>query len=127
MDVESFENVCEGLSRRRQKLRPAEGQHFPDGRASSRYEFVHALYREVLYRRQPPGRRAKLHLQVAERLETLYAERLSEIAAELAHHFEEGGDPLLATKYRRVLADSAGRRFEPRQAQEISPCVLSRL
>lgn len=67
MDMESCENSCEELSRRRQKVHSADPQHFPDGIASSRYEFVHALYREVLYQRQSPGRRAKLHLRVAER------------------------------------------------------------
>jgi len=118
MDVESFENVCDGLSRRRQKVRSADPQHFPDGTDSSRYEFVHALYREELYRRQLPGRRAKLHLQVAERLEALYAERLSEAAAELAHHFEQGGDRLRAAGYRRLVPDSDGPRFEPRQAAD---------
>ena len=104
MDVESFENVCEGLSRRRQQVRAADPKQFPGGTASSRYEFVHALYREVLYRRFSPGRRAKLHLLIAERLEALSAPRLSEAAAELAHHFEQGGDALRATKYRRLGA-----------------------
>jgi len=62
------------------------------------------LYREVLYRRQSPGRSAKLHLQVGERLESLYAERLSAAAAKLAHHFDQGGDALRATKYRQLAA-----------------------
>ena len=116
MDVESFENVCEGLSRRRQKVRSAEPQQFPDGTASSRYEFVHALYREVLYRRQSPGRRAKLHLLVAERLETLYAQRLSEAAAELSHHFEQAGDLLRATKYKSLAAAKIGSGYSTRMA-----------
>jgi len=116
MSVESFEVLCDGLSRRRQKLRSADPAHFPDGTTSSCYAFVHALYREVLYRRQSPARRAKLHLLVAGRLETIYADRLSERAAELAHHFEQGGDPLRAIKYRQLAGDSAGRRFVPWQA-----------
>ncbi len=104
MDVECFENVCDGLSRRRQKVRSAEPRQFSDGTASSRYEFVHALYREVLYWRLSSGCRAKLHLLIAERLETLSGPRLSEAAAELAHHFEQGGDPLRATEYRHLGA-----------------------
>ena len=39
---------------------------FPDGTISQCYEFVHALYREVFYRRQPPGQRAKLQLRIGE-------------------------------------------------------------
>jgi len=104
MDVEEFENVCEGLARRHYIVRSAGSHEFPDGTISDRYEFVHALYREVLYRQQSPGRRAKLHLQVGERIEAVYAEWLSEAAAELAHHFEQGGDALRALKYRRLAA-----------------------
>ncbi len=34
-----------------------------DGTAFERYEFVHAMYRDVTYRRQSPGHRAMLHLK----------------------------------------------------------------
>jgi len=118
MDVEEFENLCEGLSRRHYIVRSADRHEFPDRSASGRYEFVHALYREVLYRRQSPGHRAKLHLLVAGRLETLYAQRLSEAAPELAHHFEQGGDLVRAAKYRQLPADSAWRRFAPWQSAD---------
>ena len=119
MDVEEFENLCEGLARRHYIVRSADSKKFSDRSASERYEFVHALYREVLYRRQSPGRRTKLHLQVAERIEALYSERLSEAAAKLAYHFEQGSDPLRAAKYRQLAADTVGRRFEPGRAAEI--------
>jgi predicted ATPase len=78
MDVNSFQNLCEGLSRRHQIVRSADVQEFRDGTVFNRYEFVHALYRDVLYQSQPPARRAKMHLVVGERLEALYVERLSE-------------------------------------------------
>ncbi len=116
MDVESFENVCDGLSRRRQKVRSADPKQFPDGTVSSRYEFDHALYREVLYRRLSPGRRTKLHLLIAERLEALSAPRLSEAAAELAHHFEEAGDLLRATRYKSLAAAKIGSSYSTRMA-----------
>jgi predicted ATPase/DNA-binding winged helix-turn-helix (wHTH) protein len=119
MDAESFENLCEGLSRRHQIVRSADSQEFPDGTTSARYEFVHALYREVLYHRLSPGRRAKIHLHVGERLEALYAPRLGGAAPELAQHFERGGDWVRAIKYLQLAADTAGRRFEPRQAADI--------
>jgi len=99
MDVQEFETLCEGLSRRRHILRSAGPQELPKGGASERYQFVHALYREVLYRRQSPGNRAKLHLQAAERLEELFEHRPCEVATELAHHFEKGGDARRARKY----------------------------
>src|SRR5271165_1131419 len=88
MDVEQFEQVCGELSRRHCIVRTADRKEFPNATFSECYEFVHALYREVLYRRQSPGRRTKLHLLVAARLQTLYAEPLSEADTDLAHHFQ---------------------------------------
>ena len=119
IDEEKFEDLCEGLARRHQIVRSAGAQEFPDGTTSASYEFVHSLYREVLYNRQPHSRRAKLHLRVAERLEALYALRPGEAAAELAQHFEKGGDWLRAIRYLQHAADTAGRRYEPRQAGDI--------
>ena len=119
IDVESFEQLCEGLSRRHQIVRSSDPQEFPEGTASERYEFIHALYRDVLYRRQSPSRRAKLHRDVGERLEALYGQRSSEVALELAHHFEQGRDWPRAIKYLQLAADTAGRRFEPQRALEI--------
>ncbi|HTR37560.1 MAG TPA: AAA family ATPase [Bryobacteraceae bacterium] len=107
MDVEHFESLCEGLARRHYIVRSADVLNAPDASDSERYEFVHALYREVLYRRQSPGHRAKLHRQVAGRLETIHAQGLSDAAAELAHHFDRAGDALRATEYRRLAAAKA--------------------
>ena len=57
-DQEKFENLCEELSRRQHLVRRTGSQQFPDGSISQCYEFAHALYREVFYRRQASGRRA---------------------------------------------------------------------
>ena len=107
MDVVNFENLCEGLARRHYIVRSAGSKELPDATLSPRYEFVHGLYREVLCRRQSPGRRAKLHVKIGERLEVLYAQQLGEVAPELAHHFEQGGDSARAASYRQ-LATSPG-------------------
>jgi len=107
MDVEHFETLCGGLARRHYIVRSADPLELPGVSTSECYQFVHALYREVVYRRQSPGHRAKLHRQVAGQLETVYAHRLSEAAAELAHHFDQAGDPLRATEYRRLAAGMA--------------------
>jgi predicted ATPase len=79
------------------------------------YEFAHSLYREVCYSQIAPGRRAKLHRRLGEWIEEHF-EPLKEAATPLAHHFEQGGDWLRAIKYLQLAADTAGRRFEPRQA-----------
>ena len=119
LDEEKFEELCDDLSRRYHMVRWAGSRQFPDETVFVRYEFTHALYREVFYRRQTPGRRAKLHLRIGERLEQLFSKHESEVAAELAGHFEQGGDWLRAIKYLRLAADTAGRRFEPRQSTAI--------
>jgi hypothetical protein len=66
IDQEKFEDLCEELSRRQHMVRQAGSHRFPDGTISQCYEFAHALYREVFYRRQAPGRRAKLQLSIGE-------------------------------------------------------------
>jgi predicted ATPase len=70
--MEAFEDLCQELARRYHIVHSAGSQQFPEGNVCSRYEFVHALYREVLYRRQAPRRRTRLHRRIAERLETLF-------------------------------------------------------
>ncbi|MDB6106969.1 MAG: transcriptional regulator, putative ATPase, winged helix family [Gammaproteobacteria bacterium] len=113
VDPQTFEDLCEGLSRQHQIVRWVATQHFPDGTVSERYEFVHALYRQVLYNRQAPGRRARLHRRIGERLEALYSQRLDEIVAILAHHFESAADWSRTIQYLRLAADTAVRRYAP--------------
>jgi len=115
-DQDRFEEVCERLSQRTRLLRRVSSEEFSDGTGSPAYEFTHVLYREVLYRRIPQGRRARLHRQVAEWSEARLSGRLSDVAAFLAHHFEHGLDWPRAVGYLRIAADTAGRRYAPREA-----------
>jgi DNA-binding winged helix-turn-helix (wHTH) protein len=119
LDPGDFEDLCDRLSRRQQIVRPVGSQQFPNGSTSARYEFVHALYREVMYGRLAPGRRARLHACIGERLQSLYGDALGEIASELAHHFEEGLDWARAVNYLQLAADTAGRRYALREATAI--------
>jgi predicted ATPase len=113
---EDFEALCETLAQRQHIVRVASAQHFPDGHVSQRYEFVHALYRKVCYGRQAPGHRATLHRRIGERVEVLFAAHLSDVASELAHHFEAGTEWTRAVMYLRLVADTAGRRYAHREA-----------
>ena len=119
IEVEKFESLCEGLSRRHRMVRAADIVEFPGGTVSERYEFVHPMFREVLYQRQSAGRRAKLHRLIGEQLEALYTPNIDEAASELAHHSEQGRDWLRAIKYLQLAADAAARRFGPVQAARI--------
>ena len=64
----------------------------------------------MLYDRIPPGRRQRLHRCIGERLETAYAARSAEIAAELVMHFERGGDEPRTIRYLRSVARRSGER-----------------
>jgi predicted ATPase/DNA-binding winged helix-turn-helix (wHTH) protein len=119
VDPRTFEDLCEELSRQKQIVRWAGTHHSPDGTVSEGYEFVHVLYRHVLYERQPPGRRARLHRSIGERLRGLYSQRLDEVAAELAYHFEAGADWARAVEYLRRAADIAVRRYAHPQAESL--------
>jgi predicted ATPase len=75
MDEIDVEDACEKLCRRHLILRPAGSQMFPGGTVSPRWEFVHALYRKVLYERLGAGRRARVLRHIGERLESSVAVR----------------------------------------------------
>ncbi len=118
LEPDTVEELLDGLARRHQVVRPAGFRNYRTG-PSPCYEFVHVLYREVLYSRMGPSRRKKLHKSVAENTEALHVFTETEVASELAQHFELGEDWLRAIKYLRFAANIAGWRFEPRQAADI--------
>jgi len=116
LTTEDFEDVCDRLSRRHRIVCAAAAQPLTDRDSPPRYEFVHALHREVFYQRQAPSRRTKLHRRVGESMERQFSDRLSEAAPELADHFEKCADWPRAIKYLRLAADLAGRRYAHREA-----------
>ena len=118
LEPDTVEDLLDGLARRHQVIRPAGFRNYRTG-LSPCYEFVHEMYREVLYSRIGPACRKKLHKSVAENIEALHVFTDAEAAPELAQHFELGGDWLRAIKYLQFGADIAGWRFEPRQAAHI--------
>jgi eukaryotic-like serine/threonine-protein kinase len=75
-----------------------------------RYRFTHAFFRQTLYEELIAPQRLKLHQQVARSLETIYAKRLEEHAAELAEHFSQSTDPadlVKAVSYGEMAAKRA--------------------
>ena len=88
---------------------------WPDGTVGARYAFGHALYQRVLYYRVPAGRRRLLHQRIGGRLEAGFGTRAADVAAELAVHFERGGDAARAIKWLESAAISAERRFAQRE------------
>jgi predicted ATPase/DNA-binding winged helix-turn-helix (wHTH) protein len=119
IDLRSLEDLYEELSRRHHIVRWAGTQSLPDGSGTECYEFVHALYRQVLYDRQLPGRRAQLHRQIGERLAAMYAQRMDEVVPELAYHFEQAANWPRAIEYLQQAAQIAGRRYAHRQTDSM--------
>ncbi len=60
---------------------------WPDGTASSLYEFQHSLYGEVIYQRLPGAVATRLHERVGLRLERAFARRTADVCHDLARHF----------------------------------------
>jgi DNA-binding winged helix-turn-helix (wHTH) protein len=121
---EDLEVLYETLARRQRTVRPAGVERVPDGGISAQYEFVHDLYREVLYSRQPSRSRSRLHLRIGERLEALYTRQpsddlLQDRAAELAHHFEHGMEWVKAIRYTQLASDLAIMRLSPGEAKRV--------
>jgi DNA-binding winged helix-turn-helix (wHTH) protein/tetratricopeptide (TPR) repeat protein len=110
------EPTCESLAERQQFLKPAGPRQLPDGAASAAYEFRHALYREVLYRRLSPALRVEFHRRLARGLEKLRSPVESEMAAEIALHFEEGHEFEPAARYLMLASQNATRRYAHNQA-----------
>ncbi len=78
--------------------------------APNGYAFTHALLREALYWGLVDPHRTRLHARAGEALEHLFADRASDRAAVLAHHFVNGGhSPEVRAKALRHSLE-AGRR-----------------
>ena len=80
------------------------------------YVFKHALVQDVAYGSLLRPRRRALHELVGRAIEELYAERLDEHAAELAHHFAQGEVWPQAFVYARRAGDRARALFANREA-----------
>ena len=110
------EEQCEELDRRRLFLRTTGVCSMPNGVVTTRYGFIHTLYQEVVYQRVATGRRVRLHQLIGKRIEEVYGERASEVAAELAMHFEHGHDYRRAVKYLLQAARNHSLRYANREA-----------
>jgi class 3 adenylate cyclase len=84
-----------------------------------RYEFTHAIYRDLLYASLPPLRRAVEHHRVGEAIERVYASELEPWLELLAYQFERAGsdeDHGKAIDYLRAAAAQAQARLAHDQA-----------
>ncbi len=74
------------------------------------YTFKHALTHDVAYNSVLNERRRLLHGRIGAALESIYANRLDDHVAELAHHYARSGNPRKAVDYcRRAVGQCAAR------------------
>jgi predicted ATPase/DNA-binding winged helix-turn-helix (wHTH) protein len=106
-DVEAW---CEGLAAQRHFIEDTGLTVWPDATRGGRYRFRHALYQQVLYEQVGTTRRMHLHRRIGARLEAGYGDRAGEIAAQLAVHFERGGEVPRAVRYWQQVGDNAAQR-----------------
>ncbi len=82
----------------------------------SQYRFGHVLIQQYLYAELGQGERRILHAEIAETLETLYADQTDQIALQLARHFEAGGNEEKAVNYLLFAGDAAFRVYAYNEA-----------
>jgi predicted ATPase len=119
-DPVEIEEACDELALKSHFVQRAGHDELPDGTRSGFYVFAHGLYRETLYQRQSPARRAKAHTRVADRLRALFAGREGNVAREMAMHYEAAGDWQRAAD----ALGTAARFAEQRQAYSESIQLL---
>ena len=107
---------CETLARAQQFLHVAGKIEWPAGGVARHYVFTHELYRQVVYEEIPEGRCARLHQRTGEALEAAYGARATEIAPQLAAHFQRGRDAARAVRYLISAGVRARQRFASREA-----------
>jgi predicted ATPase/DNA-binding SARP family transcriptional activator len=89
------------------------------------YAFAHAFYRESAYTQIPVPMRRQRHARVARALAELYPGRLSELAPELARHYEEAGDAERAVLHLVASARRASELFANEDALAYSERALA--
>lgn len=81
---------------------------------ATHYSFRHALFRQVLYDRNPPSVRMQLHAKVGTALERERATSgVAVAAAELALHYDRGRQPMAALRHYAEAAEAALLNFSP--------------
>ncbi|HEC78054.1 MAG TPA: tetratricopeptide repeat protein [candidate division WOR-3 bacterium] len=91
------------------------------------YSFNHSLVREVLYTGIPEKRRKSLHRKVAETIESLYKDRLSEFCEVLFEHYSQAGDYEKTIEYGIKAAENARKRYANQEAILFYQAVLEEL
>jgi DNA-binding winged helix-turn-helix (wHTH) protein len=115
-DEISLEATVESLSRRQAIITRDGMAQIADVALSPKYRFRHALYHDLVFDGIPTAWKAKAHDRIGSALESAFAGRESEVAADLARHFHGSGDHRKAAGYLRLAAKNALLRYAPRES-----------
>jgi serine/threonine protein kinase len=93
-------------------------EDLPDGNLATRYRFSHALYQNFLYGDLVAKRRVMLHRQAGAELLKHYGKRRTQLAAQLALHFERGRDFAQAIEHLIHAGDNATKLYANAEAAD---------
>lgn len=115
-DIALIEQCCSDLADRHPFVQKTGRSAWPDGTEAEQYSFRHSIYRDLWQERTRIAQQRRFHLKIAERHESAYGKHTGKIAAELAQHFEQGGDYPRAVRYLHQAAGNALQRSASREA-----------
>jgi len=84
-------------------------RHIVRVQADERWDFSHDRIREIAYSGIGPARRRLIHRRIAQGMELLFANRLDDVSASIALHFDRGGQPARAVPFLERAAAVATR------------------
>jgi DNA-binding SARP family transcriptional activator len=100
LELAVIEAAWEGTS---EELLAHLGELISQGLVSERggrYECAHDKFREVVYEQLEEPRRIWLHRRIAQAIEQVYSDPVAAgLAAQVAQHYERGGQPLIALEW----------------------------
>jgi tetratricopeptide (TPR) repeat protein len=118
VDELALEERLQRLARVHRLIDMVGEEELPDGSLATRYRFVHALDREVLYDDLVSKRRIAIHRGTGEEMQRRYGAQAPSVAARLALHFERGRGFAAAVTYSTHAGDNAARLFAHGEAEE---------
>ncbi|MFZ0060733.1 MAG: protein kinase [Pyrinomonadaceae bacterium] len=125
IDEVDLEELLARVEKHHRLIMVSGEEDLPDGSLATRYRFAHALYQNFLYDGLVPKRRTMLHRQAGETLTQHYGRRASQIAAQLALHFERGREFSRAVEFLIHAGDNATALYANAEAAEHYTRALS--
>jgi len=116
VDLRQVEPMFESLAERYQFIKRESSDETLGSVVTAKYSFLHSLYQHVIYNRLSPSSRADFHREMGQFLESVYCSGRSDLAPELAMHFERSRDFQRAALYFEAAAAMALERGASHEA-----------